>query len=180
MSRRGLTFGLAAVFVAVLIVLAAFLPVPYVVLLPGPVTDTLSDVPGTTTPVVSVSGTRTYPTGGHLYMTTVGGVPADCSTHPRLWQAIRAWFDNTQAVEPMQVQCPPGQSDASVRQSNENDMTQSQRDAITAALLQLHYPAVSREFTVGAVSADAPAAKVLQDGDAILAIDGTSVSSLNG
>jgi len=179
MSRRGLTFGLAAFLLAVLIVLAAFLPVPYVVLLPGPVTDTLGNVPGTTTPVVSVTGTRTYPTGGHLYLTTVGVIPASCSDHPTLWQAIRAWFDDTQAVEPMQVQCPPGQSSGQVQHANENDMSQSQRDAITAALLQLHVPAASREVMVSGISSDAPAAKVLQDGDAILAIDGVSVDNLS-
>jgi PDZ domain-containing protein len=178
MSRRGLTFGLAGVLLAVLIVLAAFLPVPYIVLLPGPVTDTLGNVPGTSTPVVSVNGTRTYPTGGHLYLTTVGVVPADCSEHPTLWQAIHAWFDKTQAVEPMQVQCPPGQSDASVRHANESDMSQSQRDAITAALLHLRFPTVTREVTVATLTSGAPAAKVLQDGDAILAVDGTSVNSL--
>lgn len=178
MSRRGLTFGLAGVLLAALIVLAAFLPVPYVVLLPGPVTDTLGNVPGTTTPVVSVSGAPTYTPGGHLYMTTVGVVPANCSDDPTLWQAIRAWFDNTQAVEPKQVQCPPGQSSGQVQQANENDMSQSQRDAITAALLHLHYPATSREVTVTDISSDAPAATALEPGDAILAIDGVSVSSL--
>ena len=178
MSRRGLTFGLAGVLLAALIVLAAFLPVPYVVLMPGPVTDTLGNVPGTTTPVVSVSGTQTYPTGGHLYMTTVGVVPASCNDNPTLWQAIRSWFDNTEAVEPKQVQCPPNVSPAKVQQGNENDMSQSQRDAITAALSHLHYPATSREVTVADISSDAPAAKVLEDGDAILTIDGTPVSSL--
>jgi Lon-like protease len=178
MSRRGLTFALAAILLVVLVVLAAFLPVPYVVLLPGPVTDTLGNVPGTTTPVVSVAGTRTYPTGGHLYLTTVGVIPADCSNHPTLWQAVHAWFDSTQAVEPLQVQCPPGQSPASVRQSNENDMSQSQRDAITAALLHLGYPTVTQQVTVAGVDSTAPAGKVLEDGDAVLAIDGTSVSGL--
>jgi PDZ domain-containing protein len=178
MSRRGLTFGLAGVLLAALIVLAAFLPVPYVVLLPGPVTDTLGNVPGTSTPVVSVSGRQTYAPGGHLYMTTVGVVPASCGDHPTLWQAIHAWFDNTQAVQPMQVQCPPGKSSTQVRHANENDMTQSQRDAITAALLHLHYPAASLHVTVADVSSDAPAGKVLQPADAILAIDGASVDSL--
>ena len=178
MSRRGLTFGLAGVLLAVLAVLAAVLPVPYIILVPGPVTDTLGNVPGTTTPVVSVHGARTYPTGGHLYLTTVGVVPGNCDQHPTLFQALRSWFDSTEAVEPAQVQCPPGQSNQSVRQANENDMTQSQRDAITAALLQLGYPTRTREVTVSDISPDAPAAKVLRDGDAILAVDGTSVDGL--
>lgn len=179
MSRRGLTFGLAGILLAALIVLAGFLPVPYVVLLPGPVTDTLGNVPGTSTPVVSVSGSRSYATGGHIYLTTVGVVPGDCSDDPTLWQAIRAWFNNSEAVEPKQIQCPPGQSSTAVRQANENDMSQSQRDAITAALLHLGYPTLTREVTVADIESDAPAAKVLTDGDAILAVDGTSVSGLD-
>jgi Lon-like protease len=178
MSRRGLTFGLAGVLLAMLIVLAAFLPVPYVVLMPGPVTDTLGNVPGTTKPVVSVNGTQTYPTGGHLYMTTVGVVPASCSDHPTLWQAIRSWFDNSEAVEPMQVQCPPGQSSTQVQQSNENDMSQSQRAAITAALLHLHYKPSSTQIIVADTVPGTPAAAALEDGDAILAVNGQSISGV--
>ena len=179
MSRRGLTFGLAGFFLVVLVVLAAVLPVPYVVLVPGPVTDTLGDVPGTTTPVVSVTGKQTYPTGGHLYLTTVGVVPGSCDDHPTLLQALRAWFNKTEAVEPVQVQCPPNESPADVRKGNENDMSQSQRDAITAALLHLGYPTKTRVVTVGEVSGSAPAADVLQDGDAILAVDGKEVHALS-
>lgn len=179
MSRRGLTFGLASFFLVVLIVLGKFLPVPYIILVPGPVTDTLANVPGTSTPVVSVSGTRTYPTGGHIYLTTVGVVPASCDDHPTLFQALRAWFNDTQAVEPKQVQCPPGQSSQQVQRSNENDMSQSQRDAITAALLQLGYQATTREVTVADITSGVPAAKVLLDGDAILAVNGTKVDGLD-
>jgi PDZ domain-containing protein len=178
MSRRGLTFGLAGFFLVVLVVLAAVLPVPYVVLVPGPVTDTLGNVPGTTTPVVSVQGKQTYPTGGHLYLTTVGVIPASCDDHPTLLQALRAWFNKTQAVEPSQVQCPPDESPADVRKGNENDMSQSQRDAITAALLHLGYPTKTRVVTVADISSDAPAADVLSDGDSILAVDGKEVHGL--
>ena len=183
MSRRGLTFGLAGALLVVLVVLAAFLPVPYVILVPGPVTDTLGTVagptPGTTTPVVAVNGPRTYPTGGHLYLTTVGVVPASCDQHPTLLQALRAWFDGTEAVQPKQVQCPPDQTSQQVQQANQNDMSQSQRDAITAALLQLGYHPTTREVTVADITSGVPAAKVLADGDAILAVDGTSIDGLD-
>jgi Lon-like protease len=182
MSRRRLTFGLAGSLLAILVVLAAFLPVPYVILVPGPVTDTLGTLPGakptTRIPVVSVSGSRTYPTGGHIYLTTVGVVPGTCGNHPTLLQTLRAWLDKTDAVEPRQVQCPPDESPADVQQANENDMSQSQQDAITAALLQLGYATTSRKLIVSDVSSDVPAAKVLRDGDAIVAIDGHPVHGL--
>src|SRR4051794_15431181 len=179
MSRRGLTFVLAGALVAVLAVLASVLPVPYVVLVPGPVTDTLGKVPGTGKPVVSVSKARTYSTGGHLYLTTVGVVPASCGDHPTLLQALRAWFNDKQAVEPHQVICPPGESSSAVQQQNEQDMTQSQRDAITAALLQLGYHPQSSQIVVSDVAADAPAHSVLRAGDAILAVDGRSIDDLD-
>jgi PDZ domain-containing protein len=136
-------------------------------------------VPGTTTPVVSVSGARTYPTGGHIYLTTVGVEPASCDDQPTLLQALHAWFSKTEAVEPQQVQCPPGESSKAVQQSNQNDMSQSQRDAITAALLQLGYPTLTREVAVGTVMAGTPAARVLRDGDAIVAVDGATVHGLD-
>jgi len=117
MSRRGLTFVLAGTVLAALVVLALKLPVPYIVLVPGPVTDTLGTVPGTSKPVVSVQGARTYPTSGHVYLTTVGVLPASCDQHPTLVQALRAWFNSEQAVEPHQVQCPPGESSAKVQQA---------------------------------------------------------------
>jgi len=177
MSRRGLTFVLAAVLTLVLGVLAAVLPVPYVVLVPGPVTDTLGTVDGTR-PLVAVHGARTYDVSGHLYLTTVGVVPGDCGAHPTLLQALRAWLAKDEAVQPHQVICPPGESPSAVQQQNEHDMSQSQRDAITAALLELGYKPTSRQVTVGDVQSDAPAADVLQAGDAIVAVNGESVGDV--
>ena len=178
MSRRGLTFTLAGVLLAGLIILAAFLPVPYIVLVPGPVTDTLGSVPGTSTPVVSVQGAQTYPTSGHVYLTTVGVLPGSCDEHPTLFTALKAWFNSEQAVEPHQVQCPPGESGAKVQQSNELDMSNSQRNATTAALLYLHYKPTSEQIVVTDVASDAPASKVLQSGDQIKKINGQPITDL--
>jgi PDZ domain-containing protein len=181
MSRRGLTFAVAAVLVAVLAVLATVLPVPYVILVPGPVTDTLGNVPtssGGTRPVVSVSGAQTYSVAGHLYLTTVGVVPGSCDRHPSLLQALRSWFNDTQAVEPQQLICPPGESSTAVQRQNEHDMSQSQVDAITAALLELGYKPVSEQVVVADIlDSKAPAASVLQTGDVLLAVDGHSVTT---
>src|SRR5438270_524485 len=94
-------------FIVVLGILTSVLPVPYVVLVPGPVTDTLGNIGST--PVVSATGVATYPTQGHLYLTTVGIVPGDCSAHPTLWQALRAWWNDDEAVQPHQAICPPGE-----------------------------------------------------------------------
>ena len=178
MSRRTLTFSVAGILTVILVVLGAVLPVPYVILVPGPVCDTLGSCYGRT--VVSVSGTATagQATSGHLFLTTVGVVPGSCTAHPTLFQALRAWFDHTEAVEPHQVICPPGQSNQQVQQQNAHEMTQSQQDAVTAALLQLGYHPSSTRIIATDVAAGTPAAKVLRAGDAILAVDGQPVSTL--
>src|SRR5436190_19855657 len=120
MSRRGLTFSLAAFLLLVLGVLAAVLPVPYVVLVPGPVTDTLGSV-GTGSDkrtVVAVHGAPTYAPSGHLYLTTVGVIPGNCDDHPTLLQALKAWLKEDEAVQPHQVLCPPNESANDVQQQN--------------------------------------------------------------
>src|SRR5438067_436901 len=116
MSRRGVTLLTAGAIAVILGVLAAVLPVPYVVLVPGPPTDTLGSVGST--PVISVTGAKSYATSGHLYLTTVGVIPASCDRDPTLSQAIRAWFDSHQAVQPKQALCPPNQSSQAVQQQN--------------------------------------------------------------
>src|SRR3954469_5961381 len=98
MSRRGLTLTLSAVLVVVLGILTSVLPVPYVVLVPGPVTDTLGTIGAK--PVVSATGAQTYPTKGHLYLTTVGVVPGRCDAHPTLWQDRRAWRGEYERAAP--------------------------------------------------------------------------------
>jgi Lon-like protease len=180
MSRRGLTLSLAGALVVVLGILTSVLPVPYVVLVPGPVTDTLGTIrSGTqTVPVVSATGAQTYPTQGHLYLTTVGVVPGDCNAHPTLWQALSAWWHSDEAVQPHQALCPPGDSAQQVQQENEREMSQSQRDAITAALLELGYKPVTEKVIVGDLSSGLPAEKVLQQGDVIDTIDGKRVTNV--
>jgi PDZ domain-containing protein len=176
MSRRGLTFVLAGALTAVLAVLAAVLPVPYVLLVPGPTCDTLGSCYGKT--VVTVSGGADPAPGGHLFLTTVGVVPGSCDARPTLLQALRAWWDHTKAVEPHQVICPPGESSTTVQRHNEQDMSLSQRDAVTAALLELGYKPTSQQVVIAGFADDStPAASVLKTGDSLLAVDGHQVTS---
>jgi len=177
MSRRGVTLLVAAGIALVLGVLAAVMPVPYVILLPGPPTDTLGAVPGGTQPVISVNGAKAYNSGGHLYLTTVGVFPGPCSDHPNLLRAMQAWFDHYEAVEPHQVICPPDQSSQSVAAENADEMTRSQRDAMTAALLYLGFKPVSRQVIFTSISPTAPAYKVLRAGDIAVAINGKPIHS---
>lgn len=183
MTRRATTFGVALALLVVLIGVARFVTVPYVILLPGPVTDTLGNIPGADTgndkaggPVITISGPPTHATTGHLYLTTVEQLPGDCSSHPHLWDAVKAWFSSTQTVEPEQVECPPGQSSTAVKAQDAQEMSQSQSDAVTAALFELGYHPTSVHVTVNTPEQGAPAANVLDPGDVILAVNNKAVS----
>jgi PDZ domain-containing protein len=183
MNRRAVTFGVAAFLLAGLLITAARLPVPYVVLSPGPVTDTLGDVPhgegvngSSGGPVIRISGAKTQPSTGHLFLTTVGVLPGSCSAHPPLLDAIKAWFSSTKTVEPQQVQCPPGESSQAVQQQGIDEMAQSQNDAIYAALTELGYKSTGNAVFVESVDSGVPAASVLRADDEILTVDGTRVA----
>ena len=183
MTRRGMTFGIAATLFLALFVIATRLPVPYVVLVPGPVTDTLGQIPasesisGKPDDVIKISGAQVAPTNGHLYLTTVGINPGSCNDSITIWQAIRAWFNSSDAVEPRQVECPPGESSATVQQQNVNDMTQSQTDAVYAALTELGYHPTGNAIFIGSVNADVPAASVLEPNDEIISANGTPITA---
>lgn len=185
MTRRRITLGVSLIVLLVLVLLAGVLRVPYVILLPGPVTNTLGQVPSNLLPagqkdraVITITGRQTQPTNGRLYLTTVDQLPGDCNDYPTLWQSVRAWFAKSQTVYPHQLLCPPNQSASSVQQQNAAEMSQSQTDAVTAALFQLGAVPSSQHVSVGSVAPGTPAAKVLIDADVILAVDGTPVSTV--
>jgi PDZ domain-containing protein len=182
MSRRNLTLSVAVLLLGGLLIAAARLPVPYFVYSPGPVTDTLGNIPASDTttgrtggPVIQISGARTQPTNGHLYLTTVEQDPGTCGAHLGLLTAIKAWFSSTEAVVPHQVQCPPGKSSQAVQQQGVDEMAQSQSDAVYAALTELGYKPTGMAVFVQTVS-PGPAASVLQPNDEVLTANGQRIT----
>lgn len=189
MTRQRVTLLVAALLLVVLGFVADQLRVPYVILSPGPVTDTLGSVPPAlrapgehAAPVISITGAQQAltPPGstGHLYLTTVNESPGDCSAHPTLWHAVRAWFSRTDTVDPYQLACPPGQSSQAVHAQDAQQMAQSQTDAQTAALLELGYHPASLHVTVGSVDPGAPVAAILRPADVIDTVAGRPVSTV--
>lgn len=168
MRRRGLTVLIGAVIVAVLAggVLAA--PVPYVVLDAGPTVDTLGERDGTE--VIEIAGTGASSSAGELRLTTVGVDP-----ETNLLGAIVSWFDGEEAVVPREQIYPPGQSPEEVQQRNRQQFTRSQDSAEVAALRHLGYPA---QVLVAEVLPGSPTDGVLQAGDVITSVDGTSVEAV--
>ncbi len=175
MSRRALTLLVAGFLTVILAVAAALLPVPYVVLSPGPTENTIGDVKGK--PVITISGHTTYPTDGKLSMVTVAyqGGPSNSID---LLTALRGWIDPTIAVVPEETIFPRKTTAKEVEQQNTLQMTTSQEDATIAALHALKIP-VPEVVSVAVVEKGLPADGKLQVGDEITAVDGAPATDQN-
>ena len=164
--------GLSVTLLCLLLV-AAFTPVPYVILEPGPVFDTLGSDSGKS--IIRISGTKTYPTTGELNMTTVsetGGPEQGVN----LFQAVWAWVNPDASVMPREALYNEGTTQQQDYQAASEDFSTSQSNAIAAALTYLHKP-VNAEIAVTSVTFDAPADGKLHAADRILSVDGHAVQS---
>jgi Lon-like protease len=173
MSRRSLTLLIATVGVIAALAVAVLIPVPYVILGPGPTLNTLGkDSSGQQ--LITISGHPTYPTTGHLNLVTVGyqGGPG---VHLNIFSALAAWLNPHEAVVPESELFAPGQTQQQSQQQDTQEMTGSQQDATAAALTELHIPYQTQVVVVQA-EAGSPAAGVLKAGDVITAVDGTAVT----
>ncbi|MEU8202672.1 PDZ domain-containing protein [Streptosporangium sp. NPDC049046] len=172
MSRRALTLMVAGFLTLMFALVGALLPVPYVVLSPGPTENTIGDVDGK--PVISVEGRQTYPTEGKLSLVTVAyqGGPG---TRIDLFSALRGWIDPTIAVVPEETIFPPATTAKEVEEQNTQEMTNSQDDATAAALTELKIP-YSSVVTVASTEKGLPADGKFKIGDEIVSVDGTPVS----
>jgi Lon-like protease len=173
MSRRSLTLAIAGLATVVAIAAAVLIPVPYVILGPGPTLNTLGkDSAGQT--LITISGHQTYATSGHLNMVTVsyvGGPGANLS----IFQALRAWTDSSQAVVPESELFPSGQSAQQTQAQDTQQMSSSQELATAAALSALHIKYQTQVSVVSTVPGY-PASTVLKAGDVITAVDGKPVT----
>jgi len=155
------------------VVVAAVVPVPFVVLKPGPVFDTLGSDSGK--PIIRVTGTKTYPTTGELNMTTVteSGGPEEGIN---LFQAVWGWLNPDVTVLPREALYDEGTTNQQDYQAGSEDFSTSQSNAIAAALTYLHKP-VHTELAVTSVTFDAPADGKLHAGDRIISVDGQIATS---
>lgn len=172
MSRRTLTLAVAGFLVVLLSAVAALLPVPYVALNPGPVSDVLGGAGKTE--LIHIDGRTTYPAEGKLDLTTVSvlGGPAK---RLDLVTALRGWVDDKVAVVPEEQVYPEGETAEEAEQQSAAEMRDSQENATTAALRQLGIPITSR-LLVQDVPKGSPSRGKLRTGDQLLAVDGTPVA----
>ena len=69
MTRRATSLIVATITLVVMVTVAFWVKLPYVVMSPGLTEDTLGDFDGE--PVITIEGQQTYPTTGRLDLTTV-------------------------------------------------------------------------------------------------------------
>ncbi|WP_030451758.1 PDZ domain-containing protein [Herbidospora cretacea] len=174
MSRRALTLLVAGFLTLALAVGGAMLPVPYVVLSPGPTENTIGDVKGK--PVITVAGHQTYPTSGMLSMVTVAyqGGPGN---RIGLLTALRGWLDDTIAVVPEETIFPREQTVEEVEEENTAEMATSQETSTAAALRELKI-AYQNVVEVATTDKGSPAEGKLLPGDLIMTVDGAPATDM--
>ena len=175
-TRRQLTLLLAVAGIAAAVLAAALIPVPYVILSPGPTLNTLGTQPGGKY-LIQISGHHTYPTSGHLNLVTVSyqGGPSDGFN---VFTALRAWLSPHEAVVPEEELFGSNQTQQQVTRQDTQQMVSSQQLAQAAALCQLRIP-FGVVDTVDLVYPGMPASGAVKKGDIITAVDGTPVTCRN-
>jgi PDZ domain-containing protein len=160
-----------------LVLLVGLLPAPYVIERPGPVVDTLgtTKVDGSSGPLITIPGRRTYPTTGRLDLLTVSVLGSPSAT-PSWIELALAWFDRAKSVVPIEEIYPQGASQHQLDQQSTAEMADSQQDAKAAALRKLGY-AVPATVQVAEVQPGSAAAGTLHAGDVLRTANGEAVTS---
>ncbi|MFD9864379.1 YlbL family protein [Streptomyces alboflavus] len=170
MPRRTATMLASTLMLIALLCAGVLIKVPYSEMSPGPTVNTLGDHDGE--PVLQISGRKTYPTSGHLNMTTVRVTSADYKMN--LPEAVYGWLAHDNIVVPHDTLYPNGKTEQQSTQENAEEFSQSQESAKVAALKELKIP-VKSQVVVSTVYKDSPAEGRLHAGDVIRSVDGEPV-----
>jgi PDZ domain-containing protein len=168
MTRRVRALLVAGVLFLVLFFVALFMPVPYVILGPGPTLNTLGkDNQGRQ--IIVIRGRDTNPTTGNLNLTTVGITPDRVTAV----QALVGWLQSDRVVVPRAAYYPPGQTEEQVNQLDTQQFVDSQSSATAAAFCELGYP---RGLGVVGILDKSGAQGVLKPFDEIISFDGQAIA----
>ncbi|MFW6722312.1 PDZ domain-containing protein [Streptomyces sp. MAR4 CNY-716] len=170
MPRRTATLLASTVTLLAILVAGVFIPVPYAEMSPGPTVNTLGDHDGE--PVLQIEDRKTFPTSGHLNMTTVRVTGAEYKMN--LVEAVYGWLSPDDAVVPRESLYPDDSTAEEVDQQNAEQFTASQESAKVAALDELGIDFTTRVI-VASVVAGGAAQGTLHAGDVIKAVDGKAV-----
>ncbi|MFI6091994.1 PDZ domain-containing protein [Streptomyces sp. NPDC051218] len=174
MPRRTATMLASTLMLIALLCAGVLIKVPYSEMSPGPTVNTLGDHGGE--PVLQISGHKTYPTTGHLNMTTVRVTSADYNMN--IAEAVYGWLAHDNIVVPHDTLYPDGKTEQQSTQENAEEFSQSQESAKVAALRELDLP-VKSQVVVSTVFKNSPAEGKLHAGDVIRKVDGRPVKEMS-
>jgi PDZ domain-containing protein len=176
LSRRSVA-SLVGFFLAIALgALSVMVGLPYVIMKPGPITNTLGKLSGQQ--LITVSGAKTYPTQGALDFTTVriAGGPGFRVT---VWDLLGAAIRPSEEIVDEELYFPKGVTDKQVEEESTAEMIDSQQEAVAVALKAVGQKVVEH-VVVAAVAKDAPSAPLLKAGDEIVSVDGKAVTDSRG
>ena len=164
-------YVLVAVFLTIGVLAMAAWPVklPYYAMSPGPVEDVAD--------LVVINDVPRYDSKGTFYLLTV---TLRGELNPFEWLEAK-FFDTQSELLPRDVIRPPGVTQEQITRSNQDAMNESIDSAIYVALERLGYEVQFAGDGARAlqVVADTPADGVLQVGDVITRIEGTTVHTVD-
>ena len=174
MRRQALTLIVSGVLAVVLAYVGLGLPVPYMRLVPGPVTDTLGTSSGK--PLITIKGApKVADTTGKLYLVTVGEYGGPGKDLP-IGDVLSGWLSSSDAVVPVRVLYPPTVTAKQAAQQDADAMTASQEEAKVAALRYLGYQ-LKPGVDVASIESTSTAKGQLQVDDVIVGVDGKPVQN---
>lgn len=175
-SPRSIMLSVGMLVTALLLAVLVVLPVPYAVNSPGPTRDVLGEHDGT--PLIQISGAETYDSTGELRLTTVSGTGGPGFPSSAVG-VLQGWLSPWVVVQPVELLYPPDQTQDEIDKSNTAEMVSSQENATVAALTELGYEVPATLVVAGTVKGTDAEGKV-EEGDVIVALDGTPVPDYQG
>lgn len=168
MTRRTTATLIAGTLTGALLIVAFWLPVPYVRIQPGGTVDLLSETGGQER--IEITGAKAFHGNGELHMTTIIATPP--KTDIRMPEALAAWASPDEAVQPYDNVYDDDTTREEDSERAEIQMSSSRDAAIAAALRHLGHD-VSESWGIREITRDAPADGALALGDRVVSVGGT-------
>ena len=172
LRRRTLTLSLSGILLVGFGAGTLLQPVPYAQETPGPTFDVLGSYQST--PLITITGHETSVTTGQLRMVTVG-VSSESYQMP-IYAAIAGWLSPSQSILPKEVIYPPNTTQQQSDTQNAVEFTDSQNQAVSAALGALGIKPSGVATEVAAITPGSPADGKLEVGDQIDSVNGTAIA----
>ena len=150
-----------------LVLVAFFIPTPYVLLSPGTPQNILNSA-------ITITGAEVFPTTGKMAVTSVMVTNPD--SYMTGFDILYGWARGEQAVLPRVEIYPENESAEESIQQGAADMQASQVSATTASLTLLGYKGEIK-LIVNSINESTDAFKKLKAGDQLLEIDGQQLTS---